>query len=193
MGNFDHWGMAPAGTVEKAPVIETGPGTPPAPFAGQGGGGAPVSQLLRVAAVPLPRYQPIPTAIYFNVGGAPVATAVVQAGIAIPDADVLVPVGSIGTLESVIFGVDALLTTSDLRFTVLLNGAPMSGFSRIRIFPGNAARVTNAFDVKVDLPDGAHLQVTFENNDGGTYQVGAELSGFTYTQGAARRWLQVGE
>lgn len=178
---------------------DTGPGQSPSGFSaadvvpGNGVTGFPDSGLPQGIQLFLPEERPIPSAIVFETLDS-AATAVVQANVFnLPAANFQVPDGFLGRISGISFYVDNLLTTSDIRFTVWQNRQPVQGFSGVRIFPGAAARVANQFDTYIRVPAGQLLEVSFTNNDGGSYIVGAALSGWIWPQSAGKLWLQRGE
>lgn len=80
-----------------------------------------------------------------------------------------------------------------MRFSVFQNRTPVQGFTNVRIFPGVAARVAVQFDTYIRVPNGQLLEVSFSNNDGGAYTVGAALSGWVWPEAAGRQWMERGE
>jgi hypothetical protein len=145
----------------------------------------------RVITLRQPEAEPIPLASMFNTLNFK-TTVAVEAGINIPGCEFVCPKGYVGRLDSVLFGVANLLLSSVVTFTVTLNGAPLAGLSAVGIFPGVAARVTNTFTCFIRLPVGAQLAVVYTNTDGGTYTVGAGLSGWMWPEAAGASWMQVG-
>lgn len=165
------------------------PPTAPAPGAAAFGVSGRLPQNMQLF---LPEEKPIPSATIFETIDV-ASTAIVQSGILLPAAQQQIPANNLGRLSGVTFFITNLLPTTDVRFTVLGNGGPLQALNRVRIFPGTAGRVSNAFDVYIRIPSGTLLQVLFENNDGGTYQVGASLSGWFWPESDGKRWMQQGD
>lgn len=179
--------VAPGTNVSGIPP-NAGPPVPGAPFAAQTNAGS----LQQIMTLFLPEERPIPGATIFNTLGQQ-ATAVVQAGVLIAGAGIIIPAGSIARLDSVNLYATNLLPTSALTFTVLQNGAAIQGLTNVGIFPGTAARIAENFSLLVRISNGATLTVVFSNADGGAYLVGAALSGWFWPESLGRLYQQQGQ
>lgn len=168
---------------------------------GTGHGGAPVpsplglpnggAMIARQLVIYPPEIYPIPDAIEFNLEG-DVATVIVQAGITIPNVTVQLGAGYIGIIRGFSIYIDDMLATTDVRWTLLLNGQPAPGYGNLRMFPRVAPSVSNGFDAFVRVPDGNLITVVFSNVDGGTYRVGAAISGWMWPKSSGERWIASG-
>lgn len=139
----------------------------------------------------LPDQEPIPTSQQVNTFGQATST-VAETGIEITGAQLVLPSGIIARIASVSFYVTNLLDTSILSFTVTINNAPVQGFSNVGIFPGVASRVSVGFDCYILTPSGATVEVFYTNGDGGSYIVGAALSGWQWSEADGVRWITSG-
>jgi hypothetical protein len=179
-----------AGMEAVVPTITTAPpSTLPSPP--DLGSAPPTDSLTRILTFKQPSSEEIPLAVDFNTLGFK-ASAAVEVGINIPGAEFIMQKGYVGRLESIIFYVANLLLTSNITFTVLQDFAPLPGLTNIAIFPGIAARVNNTITGKWLLPDGCRLSVIYSNNDGGAYEIGAALSGWSWPEQAGKQWLLTG-
>lgn len=139
----------------------------------------------------LPEERPIPSAIVFNTLGF-ATTAIVQTNVFLANAAFDLPDGWLGRIDSVTFYVANLLLASNITFTVFQNRTPVQGLANVPVFPGVSARVAENLEVYIRVPNGQLLEVAFNNNDGGTYTVGAALSGWIWPEQDGRRWVQRG-
>ena len=179
--------VAPGTNVSGIPQ-NAAPMAPGAGFAAQANQGA----LQQIMTLFLPEERPIPGATIFNTGNSK-GTVAAEANILIPNAGIVIPQGSIARLDSVNFYVDNLLASSNISFTVLQNGAPIQGLTNVFIFPGVAARVAENFSLFVRITNGATLTVTYTNTDGGSYTVGASLSGWFWPESLGRLYQMQGQ
>lgn len=146
----------------------------------------------RSLQVYLPEVFPIPAATEFN----PVVskgTAVIESNI---DIGLLValPQNNEGIVRSVSIYINNMLATTNLTWTLRFNGAPVPGYNNLSIFPRPAPFVGNTFESFIRIPPGnpMNLTVTYSNNDGGTYQIGAALSGWFWPITLGNLWRQQG-
>ena len=185
----------PTGATDIATGLPTGP-TAVSP---RGDGGGSFASHQNAGALPqfitlfLPEERPIPSAQIFENALGQQATNVVQAGVAIPGAVQVIPQGCVARLSAVNLYVDNLLTTSAIRFSVLFEGNALPGLSNIPVFPGAVARAVENIDVFVRILRAGTLSVTFTNNDGGTYIVGASLSGWFWNEASGKLYMQQGQ
>lgn len=185
----------PTGATDIAVGLPTGP-TPQRP--GVTGGGSFASHqnagaLSQFTTLFLPEERPIPSAQIFENALGQANTNIVQANVAIPNAVQVIPTGCVARLSAVNLYVDNLLTTSQISFSVLFEGNALPGLSRIPVFPGAVARAVENIDVYVRILRAGTLSVVFTNGDGGTYIVGASLSGWYWNEASGKLYMQQGQ
>lgn len=150
----------------------------------------------------LPEIHPIPSAQEFN-PSAFRATAAVETQIFTltpdnrPSADdlagaITLPPGNIGIIRSVTISITDMLTTTDVSFTLFINGGPVGGYGGLKMTPRVSPYVSNSFDTFIRVPDRAKIQVGFSNIDGGTYVVGCAIGGWFWPIASGTQWLQTG-
>lgn len=169
--------------------IATGAGAAPVGVSNPSG---PPGVLGQIVALPRPEDAPIPSAQIFDTFDTVVSNAV-QAGVALPGCTVQIPAGFIGRLESAVFYCANLLTSSDVRFSVLGNGAPLQGLNKVRLPPANVALAITNLGVFIRLPQQTTVTVVFENNDGGVYNISAALYGWFWGEAQGRQYWQQGQ
>lgn len=181
----------PAGPVPVAPPWNVpGPGSSGIirpPNVGPAGG----ASIARTLFLPLPEDSPIPDAKEFNVLGT-IATAIVQANVAITNATFAVPAATMGRVSYVSLFIMNMLAVTDVTFTVQVDSAVPSGFGGLRIFPRAASSVVSTFDCKIRVQGPCTISVIFSNNDGGAYTVGAAFGGWFWPQSSDERWKTAG-
>jgi hypothetical protein len=150
-------------------------------------------QMGKMLILPLPEDSPIPDAHEFNVVGS-IASAVVNAApILIPGTVVNIPNLNMGVLTGVSIYIDNMLLATNVTYTVRYNGAPIPGYQGLSMFPRVAPFVGNTFSSKYRFNGEGVLDVVFNNLDGGTYLIGAALSGWFWPAASDVRWKQRGE
>lgn len=158
-------------------------------FVGTPDGAPTVDRSLQVY---LPEVFPIPAATEFNVVVSK-GTSAVETNI---DIGLLVslPQNNVGILRGVSIYINNMLTTTNVTWTVTFNGAPVPGYNNLSIFPRAAPSVANTFDSFVRIPQGNPmlLKVQYSNNDGGTYTIGAALSGWFWPITLGNLWIAQG-
>ncbi len=154
--------------------------------------GGPPGILGQLVALPRPEDQPIPSAQIFDTFATAVSNAV-QTNVALPGCTVQIPAGFVGRLQSAVFYCANLLTTSDVRFTVLGNGAPLQGLNKVRLAPASVALAIANLEVFIRLPQQYTLTVTFDNNDGGVYNISAALYGWFWGEAQGLQYWQRGQ
>lgn len=142
--------------------------------------------------LPLPWLTPMPGAQQFNQEG-DVASAAVQTA-TLPNLDINVPQGYRCRVSSVSTYIDNMLITTNVTWSVLVNSAPapVAGFQNLRMFPRAAPFVGNTFDAFLLISGPADIVVQFTNGDGGTYQIGAALSGWIWNIALEAQWKNSG-
>ena len=184
----------PSGGTDAAPgiAIRGGPGVSgssslPA-FAQQANAGFLPQQMV----IFLPEERPIPGATIFNTVGQ-FTTVAAQSGVAIPNAGLQIPLGSVGRIDSITLWVVNLLQTSQLSFSIRFNGGAIPGFNNLALFPGVVARATENFSVFIRVPQGVLIDAAFTNTDGGSYIVGVGISGWFWPESLGRLYQQQGQ
>lgn len=145
----------------------------------------------RALILPLPEQFMIPSGVGFNPEGE-TATAAVQANVVIAGATVTVPANMLGVIASVTLYITNMLTTTNVQYTVLRDNNPIAGYQNLKIFPRVSPFVANTFDIPIRITGPSTITVTFNNNDGGTYVVGAALSGWQWGATADQQWKAAG-
>lgn len=165
---------------------------------GASGGGVttpPLSEGMTVNGIslniPLPEDEPIPDAKEFNVSGS-IGTAAVSAGTLITGCTLDVPPNNLGVIRGVDLYISNMLVTTNVTWTLTINGAAVSGYQGISIFARVTPFVGNGFSPKVRFRGPALVQVVFSNIDGGAYTVGAAFSGWFWPEASDERWKATG-
>lgn len=152
--------------------------------------GAPNTPVVKALQLPLVEQFPIPGAQEFNVEGDQSSVAVENNTTIATLGPVAVPQGYRAVIRSVSIYIDNMLPTTNVVFSVLLNGpgTSPSGYQNLRMFPRTAPFVGNTFDSIIRITGPASITVIFSNLDGGTYQIGAALSGHLWLISAQDLW-----
>jgi hypothetical protein len=169
-----------------------------APYAPPRGGGA---VLPKHVPIYMPEVYPIPDATEFNPQGSQ-ATAAVETGQInltpatgvenVPTGIIQLPRNNVGIIRGFSISITNMLTTTDLSWSLLINGAPAGGYGTLKLFPRASSFVGNSFDCFIRVPTGAQISVVYRNTDGGTYVIGASVSGWYWSEASGNRWLQQG-
>lgn len=150
-----------------------------------------VHRVSRALQVYLPEVYPIPDATNFNTLGS-VNSAGPQSNILLPGASVQLPKANTGYIRSVSINIANMLQTTNVTWTVFINTSPVPGFTNLSIFPRVADGVTDEFDCVIRVSQGALVTIRYSNLDGGTYGIGASLSGWYQPLQSAARWTALG-
>lgn len=178
-------------TLPVAPPFGMGKGGAP-PFASPASGAAAGGYVAtRTLNLPLPELVPIPSAQEFNPEGH-VDSSGIQSNIALPNIDVNVPNGSIFVIRGVSLYINNMLDTTDVRWSVVVNGNPVPGWANLTLFPRIATFVGNNFDSMIRGSGQAKIQVIYTNADGGSYKIGAALTGWYWPLTADQQWKNGG-
>jgi hypothetical protein len=154
--------------------------------------------LPRYVPVFSPELYPIPDAQEFNPAGSIATAAVESKAIPIapqygPDASAItLPGGNIGIIRSFSISITNMLTTTNVTFTLLVNGGPVGGYGGISITPRVSPYVNIPFDCFIRLPNAAKVTASFNNIDGGNYVVGVTFGGWFWPLTSGIRWMQFG-
>lgn len=105
------------------------------------------------------------------------------------------PSNAVGVIRSVTISINALLLTSDVRFSLRQNKSPIQGWDNLRFPPTGVAFFSLTYPAEETLlriADGALLDmiVTVGALDAGTYQVNATYHGWYYDKTVANRYRQ---
>lgn len=147
--------------------------------------------LPKILDIPLPWVFPIPSAQDVNVLGSK-QTIAIENGVEIPTAAFTLGAGVIGVLRSFTVYITDMTTATDVQFALFINGGPAPGFGQIKMFPRVASSVSNTFDCMLTLGPAAKIQAFYNNNDGGTYNVGVSYNGWVYSEAAGKLWMEKG-
>lgn len=174
-------GYDPAGDPLCPPPI----GPPPAPPRGLDSGDAGLTRLIFP-----PRIEKLKLSTDFNVNYyRTVLPAIAGSKVSDPLLAMQLTSGNIGYLQS--FGAYVLAPdqTTDIIWTLSVNGAPVQGFDNIRNFPGIVRLEVIPFDeMRIALPTGAKISVDITNVSGtGPWTVGAYFSGWSHPLSAEKR------
>lgn len=186
------------GISVTAPVVryggaQSGGGGVVPPTVMQGPNGQPPQSMLSALVLPLPWLTPMPGAQQFN-QESDAASAAVQTVVLPAPLSIDVPQGYRCRIASVSTYIDNMLTTTNVTWSVLVNNAPaaVAGFQNLKMFPRAAPFVGNTFDAFLLIQGPATITVQFSNNDGGTYIIGAALSGWVWNVALEAQWKNNG-
>lgn len=149
----------------------------------------------------LPEVYPIPDAQEFNPQGSRATAAAETAQINLapgtgvanaPTGVFRLPAGNVGIIRGFSISITSMLTTTNMVWSLLINGGPAGGYGSISLMPRAATFASNNFDTFIRVPSGADISVIHINGDGGTYVVGASISGWYWPEASGRRWLEKG-
>jgi len=156
-----------------------GGGAAPLPFGGGGGGGA-LPGFVRTVP-PVNEVKP-PQGQDFIVGGNLAGASVVTTPAVVTGVTFTVPLGSVGYIRSVVFQVQQVLVTSDIAFAVRVDQTPVQGWARVPVLPAAIAVWSQSWgpeEVYVEVQPGRTVDITVTVLDGGAYNVGAIMHGWT--------------
>ena len=167
-------------------VVSAGGSAPLAPTPGPGGG--PVSGFIKTVP-PVLQVKP-PSGVDFAptgvLAGASIATTTPAAQVT--GCVFLVPDGSVAYLRSFDLQVNALLGTSAITFSVMIDGAAVPGLDALGVVPAPLAVWIKSFgpdEIFLVVPGGKTLEIRVQVADGGNYVVGASMHGWTVAQATA--------
>lgn len=188
-------GAPPA--VRYPPVGAVPPGSPDEPLAitaqdwpgilQQILAGTPLKQL----AIPLPELYPIPSATEFQQFDIETVTGV--STLVFSKTTLTLPQQSLGVIRNVnIFAGSAvgLSATTNLQFTIRINGAGAPGWTNRTFFPRVASSLEQPFDAFIHLPAGCTVDAIVKDVDGGTYQAGIWFTGWFWPVLDGIAWMQ---
>jgi hypothetical protein len=145
----------------------------------------------RQLSLPLPAVFPIPDAQVFN-AECQQASAAIQTFVLPFVPPVVILSGYYAVVNSFTIYVQNMLATTSVFFTLLFNGSPVQGYNGLTIFPGASPRIALTFDAPIFFTGAGALTVQITNGDGGTYLLGAAISGWQWPIASDRRWKTAG-
>jgi hypothetical protein len=146
----------------------------------------------RDLSLPLPEVFPLPDAQLFNSElqqNSPAAGTLLSLSFS---PRVLILTGYYSVVTSFTIYVQNMLATTNVLFTLLYAGNPVQGYNGLTIFPGASPRIANTFDAPIRNAGAGEYTVTIQNVDGGSYVVGAAISGWQWPISSDRRWKNAG-
>jgi hypothetical protein len=148
--------------------------------------------MARALEIPLPEVFPIPDAKEFNVLGS-IASPGAQANILITGTSFVIPTGNLFRISGLNLEIAPMLATTNVLWSLVMNGQAFPGYQNVSIFPRAAAFVSNAFDTFLRGRGEVTLSVIFTNIDGGVYTIGAAFSGWFWPETSDSRWKATGQ
>lgn len=88
-----------------------------------------------------------------------------------------------GVIRGFTLFVENPVTTTNVLWTLLVNGVPVPGANGVTILGRAASSVSRPLSLLVFVPPRQRIDVRILNVDGGAYNVGADLEGWTYSLG----------
>jgi hypothetical protein len=139
-----------------------------------------------------PEYIPPPQATQFQPY---LLAAVVGAGVTTPLWTFVVPKSSVLVIKSLDFYASNTAPTSNIFFSLLVNGAPYPGYGNVPLFAGAAAINSRSFnELTLRFSEGNVLTMNFVNVDGAAYNAASGAQGWYYPRRVADKYaLQTGE
>lgn len=92
-----------------------------------------------------------------------------------------IPTNQVGVIDALELLVDGILITTNIVYTVFVNGSPVQGFNNLSILPRNGAQsVSKSLGpfLRILIPLGGTIQLQFLNVDGGAVTMGAQMRGW---------------
>lgn len=89
--------------------------------------------------------------------------------------------GSVGVIDTIDMLADGIVISTQILFTILINGAPVPGFNNLSILGRNGAQSVGKSMgpfLRCQIPIGGTLQMQFTDVDGGAITMGAQLRGW---------------
>lgn len=85
-----------------------------------------------------------------------------------------------GVIKGFTMFIENPVTTTQVLWTLLINRVPVPGLNRVTILGRAAASVSRSVSLTVLVPPKARIDVLVLDVDGGAYNVGADIEGWTY-------------
>lgn len=140
-----------------------------------------------------PSYYPPREAQFFYQRGRATALAAVAGPTVLAGSTFQIPANTVGWVREWSVQINNMLANTDIRFTILVNGGPVPGYTDFQPFPSPVARFSAFFfpeDTKIELPDRAQIQVLVTVLDPGVYDVGSDYRGWFISKSVANRYPQ---
>lgn len=102
-----------------------------------------------------------------------------------------IPLNQVGVVRDLGFFVNDLLATSDITFRLRFSQHPVQGYDQIFIFPRLAGSVSKSFlpeSTVIRVPDNTTIDIEVTVVDAGSYPLGAEFKGWSYSKALAQEW-----
>ncbi len=98
----------------------------------------------------------------------------------LPGCTLQVPDNNVGVIASITVLLDQIVITSNVVWSILVNGITPPGYNQLRVIPrsGAAAVGVQFVPTRLELPPLAIVTVQAQNIDGGAYNLGAQLYGW---------------
>lgn len=157
-----------------------------------GGPGGMPTPAARSLQLPLPEIYPIPDAHEFNPLGSIDSAAINTSPAVVTGCSLSVPQGSNGVIRGVSLYINNMLATTNVDWSLLIDGQVPQGYGGLTIFPRVSPFVTNGFDCLIRFDAPAEISIVFRNLDGGSYKIGASFSGWFWPKAAGDRWMAYG-
>lgn len=132
--------------------------------------------------VNLPTVDKPPTATDFNTFGTAAGLTALNTPAEL--AAFQVPANSVGVIRSISILANALLTTSDIIWTLRFNGVAVSGWDALTINPRAASSVEVSWvpeETFILVPEGSRISFEATVRDGGTYQLSVGFHGWFFS------------
>lgn len=161
-----------------------------APFVGFRPPGASGPGIDRALQIYLPEIFPIPAASEFNTLVTKQTTAIesnIDIGLALN-----IPANNIAIIRGVALFISDMTAATNVTWTLLTNNGPESGYANLFIFPRVAPFVSNAYDSFIRVDNGQTVRAIYSNLDGGTYNIGIQVSGWWWPKTLGDLWMKTG-
>ncbi len=95
-----------------------------------------------------------------------------------------IPENCYGVISSISLMLDSILITSNVQWTILINGIAVPGFTLTILGRNGAASVSSSWPgpLRILIPLGGRVGVQILNVDGGNYTAGTQLYGWFFPQ-----------
>lgn len=145
------------------------------------GGSAPIEGLEPAGLVTLPAelYPPAASTGMFLTDSEP--TIGVNQVVLFPGMAFAPPSGMVAVIDSLSILVDGIVITTNVQFSIAVNGALVPGFSQLALLPRTGATfagLTLGPFLRIPIPLGGKLTAQAVNVDGGAYNLGMQARGW---------------
>ncbi len=107
-----------------------------------------------------------------------------------PLATFQIPPNNVGVIRSISILANSLLVTSDIRWSLLFNDVPVTGWNSLTIAPRAAGSIESSFvpdETFIPIPEGSSISWSTLVVDAGTYQLSITYHGWFYPLSVAQR------